>query len=42
VVSEADLGELIRASPAAARGDLFIRTNRHIFRIGGGENSRRK
>jgi outer membrane protein assembly factor BamB len=34
VVASADLGEQIIASPAAARGNLFIRTKQHVFRIG--------
>ena len=34
VVSEADLGEQIIASPAAAGGNLFVRTKKHVYRIG--------
>jgi outer membrane protein assembly factor BamB len=34
VVSRPELDEEIMASPAAARGDLFIRTKMHLFRIG--------
>lgn len=35
VVSTADLGEEVIASPAVAGGDLFIRTKAHLYRIGG-------
>lgn len=34
VVSQADVDEEIIASPAAAAGDLFLRTREHLFRIG--------
>jgi outer membrane protein assembly factor BamB len=34
VVGQADLGEQIIASPAAAGGNLFVRTKQHIYRIG--------
>jgi outer membrane protein assembly factor BamB len=34
VVGQADLGEQIIASPAAVRGNLYIRTKQHLFRIG--------
>lgn len=34
VIARADLGEEIVASPAAAAGDLFVRTRGHIYRIG--------
>jgi outer membrane protein assembly factor BamB len=37
VLAEADLGEDIMASPAAAHGSLFIRTKEHVYRIGGGK-----
>jgi outer membrane protein assembly factor BamB len=33
-VGRADLGEDIIASPAAAQGNLFIRTKEHLYRIG--------
>jgi outer membrane protein assembly factor BamB len=33
-VGESDLGEITVASPAAAWGDLFIRTHEHLYRIG--------
>jgi outer membrane protein assembly factor BamB len=35
VVGASDLGEEVIASPAAAGGDLFVRTKRHLYRIGG-------
>jgi len=38
VVSRPELDEEVMASPAAAQGDLFIRTKMHLFRIGSGEN----
>ena len=34
VLSRADLGEDLMASPAAAHGSLFIRTKGHLYRIG--------
>jgi outer membrane protein assembly factor BamB len=34
IVSTADLGEQIIASPAAAQGDLYIRTKGQLYRIG--------
>jgi outer membrane protein assembly factor BamB len=34
-LSQADLGEEIIASPAAAHGCLFLRTKEHLYRIGG-------
>jgi outer membrane protein assembly factor BamB len=34
VVSQADLGEELIASPAVAAGDLFLRTKEHVYRIG--------
>ncbi len=34
VVGEADLGEQIIASPAAAGGSLFLRTKQNVYRIG--------
>ena len=37
VVSRADLGEDLMASPAAARGSLFIRTKEHLYRIANGK-----
>jgi len=37
VVSRPELDEEIMASPAAARGDLFIRTKMHLYRIGSTE-----
>jgi hypothetical protein len=37
VIALADLGEQIVASAAVARGDLFLRTRQHLYRIGGGK-----
>ncbi len=34
VIAESDLGEDTMASPAVAGGDLFIRTQGHLYRIG--------
>jgi outer membrane protein assembly factor BamB len=39
VVARCDLGEDTVASPAAAGGDLFLRTREHLYRIGGGRTS---
>ena len=36
VVSKNDLGGRIMASPAALDGDLYIRTETHLLRVGGG------
>jgi outer membrane protein assembly factor BamB len=38
VVGHGELEEQTIASPAAAGGDLFIRTKQHLYRIGGGGN----
>ena len=35
-IARMDLGEEIIASPAAARGSLFVRTKAHLYRIGAG------
>ena len=37
LLSQADLGEDLMASPAAAHGSLFIRTKGHLYRIGAGK-----
>ena len=34
VVSVADLGEEIYATPALSEGDMFVRTNAHLYRLG--------
>jgi len=35
IVGQLELGEDTTASPATVGGDLFVRTNRHLYRIGG-------
>ncbi len=39
VIAESDLGETTVASPAVAGGDLYLRTERHLYRIGGKRRS---
>jgi outer membrane protein assembly factor BamB len=38
VLSTADLGEDVMASPAVAHGSLFLRTKGHLYRIGSSKN----
>ena len=35
VLAENDLGEHTQASPAASQGNLFLRTERHLYCVGG-------
>jgi outer membrane protein assembly factor BamB len=41
VIAESDLGEETMASPAAAGGDLFLRTEGYLYRIGNGRKAAR-
>jgi len=34
VLARNDLGELCRASPAVSRGQIFIRSDQHLYAIG--------
>jgi outer membrane protein assembly factor BamB len=40
IVGQGDLDEEIIASPAAAGGDLFVRTKVHVYRIGAGKTEK--
>jgi outer membrane protein assembly factor BamB len=41
VIAESELGEATVASPAVAGGDLFVRTEGHLYRIGGKRRAER-